>query len=213
MIHALLKSARPPSLDFLAAGERARAASMHVARRRDEFLLGRWAAKSLIASVLDCAPGPSLEVRAAASGQPLAFLEGAPLRLSISISHREGLALAALDDQGSPLGADLEHLEPRSAAFVRDYFTELETEAVARGDPELVANLIWSAKESALKALGTGLAADTRSIEVELGPELAGPWQPLLIRGAPGLQGFWRRHGGHVLTIVGRPGGEPRLLP
>jgi 4'-phosphopantetheinyl transferase len=213
MIHALLASACPPSLDFLAPGERARAASLHVARRRGEFLLGRWAAKSLIASVLDCAPGPWLEVRAAPSGQPLAFLDGSPLRLSISISHREGLALAALDETGSPLGADLEHLEPRSAAFVRDYFTAREAEAVARGDPELVANLIWSAKESALKALGKGLTADTRSIEVELGPPLASPWQALVIHGAHGLQGFWRRHREHVLTIVGSPGSEPRLLP
>jgi 4'-phosphopantetheinyl transferase len=213
VIRALLESGFPASLSFLAAGERARADSMRVARRRDEFLLGRWAAKCLIASVLDCAPGPALEVRAAPSGQPLAFLDGAPLRLSISISHREGLALAALDGTGAPLGADLERIEPRSAAFVRDYFTAPEMEAVARGDAELLANLIWSAKESALKALGTGLRSDTRSIEVELGPPRAGSWQSLLIRGAPGLRGFWRRHGGHVLTIVGSSDGEPRLLP
>ncbi|HET9754106.1 MAG TPA: 4'-phosphopantetheinyl transferase superfamily protein [Myxococcales bacterium] len=213
MIRALLESGFPASLSFLSGGERARAASLRVARRRDEFLLGRWAAKRLIASVLDCAPGSSLEVRAAPSGQPLAFLDGAALRLSISISHREGLALAALDEDGAPLGADLERIEPRSAAFVRDYFTAPEMEAVARGDAELLANLIWSAKESALKALGTGLRSDTRSIEVELGPPRAGSWQPLLLRGVPGLRGFWRRHEGHVLTIVGRPEDEPRLLP
>ena len=213
MIHALLKSGLPPSHGFLAAGERQRAASMRVARRRDEFLLGRWAAKCLIASVLDCAPGPALEVRAAPSGQPLAFLDGAPLRLSLSISHRQGLAFAALDETGAALGADLEHVEPRSAAFVRDWFTAREAEMLASGDPEVLANLIWSAKESALKALGTGLRADTRSIEVELAPPAAGPWQRLAIRGAPGLQGYWRRNGEHLLTVVGSSAGEPHLLP
>lgn len=213
MIHALLESGYPPSLGFLAAGERVRAASMKVPRRRDEFLLGRWVAKSLIASVLDCAPGPALEVRAAPSGQPLAFLDGAPLRLSISISHRHGLALAALDESGSALGADLEHVEPRSAAFVRDFFTPREMDAIASGNAEVLANLIWSAKESALKALGTGLRSDTRSVEVELDPLVAGPWQKLRILGARPLQGYWRRHGEHVLTVVGSSACEPRLLP
>lgn len=213
MIHALLESGYPPSLAFLTVSERVRAASMHVPRRRAEFLLGRWAAKCLIASVLDCAPGPALEVRAAPSGQPLAFLDGTPLRLSISISHRHGLALAALDESGSALGADLEHVEPRSAAFVRDWFTPREIDAVAAGNPEVLANLIWSAKESALKALGTGLRSDTRSVEVELDPPIARPWQTLRIRGAGALQGYWRRHGEHVLTVVAASACEPHLFP
>jgi len=212
MIRALLQGGRPQKLDWLAPWERARAAGMAIPWRRDDFLLGRWAAKRLLASVLGCAPGPALEIRAAASGRPEAFLDGEPLRLSLSISHREGLALAAVDDAGNPLGADLETVEPRSDAFVRDYFTRGEIAAVAAGERNLLANLIWSAKESALKALGAGLTLDTRAVEVELAQGAAGGWRPLRLHGAAEWGGWWRTHRTHILTVVGASGAEPVLL-
>ena len=168
MIRALLQGDRPAKLDWLAPGERSRAQALGIPWRREDFLLGRWAAKRLLSTVLGCAPGPGLEIRAAASGRPEVLLDGQPLRLSLSLSHRQGMALAALDDAGSPLGVDLEAVEPRSDAFVRDYFTHKEIAAVAAGERDLIANLIWSAKESALKALGVGLTMDTRAVEVEL---------------------------------------------
>jgi 4'-phosphopantetheinyl transferase len=69
------------------------------------------------------------------------------------------------------LGCDLETVEPRSETFVSDYFTAEEQEVVRQACPEdrftLIA-LIWSAKESALKALRTGLRIDTRSVSVVL---------------------------------------------
>ena len=212
MIGALLQGDRPRKLDWLASWERERAAGMSIPWRREDFLLGRWAAKRLLASVLGCAPGPGLEVRAAASGRPEAFLDGQPLRLSLSISHRDGLALAAIDDAGSPLGADLEAVEPRSDAFVRDYFTRAEIAAVAAGERDLLANLIWSAKESALKALGAGLTLDTRAVEVELSPGGAGGWRPLRLHGAAEWGGWWRTDGARILTVVTASGGEPKLL-
>ena len=70
------------------------------------------------------------------------------------------------------VGCDLELVEPRSALFVRDYFTAAERERVAAAparEHDELANLIWCAKESALKVLRTGLRRDTRSVEVELG--------------------------------------------
>ena len=69
------------------------------------------------------------------------------------------------------LGCDLEIVEPRSDAFVADYFTAEEQEVVRQACPAdrfaLIA-LIWSAKESALKALQSGLRIDTRSLSVAL---------------------------------------------
>ncbi|HUJ27034.1 MAG TPA: 4'-phosphopantetheinyl transferase superfamily protein [Myxococcales bacterium] len=212
MIHVLLTEDAPASLAPFSPAERARADAMRVPQRRKDFLLGRWAAKCLIASVLRRTAGPALEVRAAESGQPLAFADGAPLPLSISISHRAGLALAALDEGGAPIGADLERIEPRSDGFVRDFFTLSEALAVAGGERALLANLIWSAKESALKALGVGLRADTRSIEIELSPECAGDWHVLRVHGAPDLRGAWRRIGEHVATLVAASAGPVRFL-
>lgn len=212
MIRALLQGDRPKKLDWLAKGERDRAAAMAIPWRREDFLLGRWAAKRLLSSVLGCDPGPALEIRAAPSGRPEVFLDGQPLRISLSISHREGLALAAVDDAGKPLGVDLEAVEPRSDAFVRDYFTVSEIAAVAAGERNLVANLIWSAKESALKALGVGLTLDTRAVEVELASVPGADWRSLRLHGATEWGGWWRRDGGHVLTLVGASRGEPQLL-
>ncbi len=212
MIGALLQGDRPQKLDWLGPWERQKAATLTIPWRRDDFLLGRWAAKRLLASILGCAPGAALDVRAAPTGRPEAFLDGHPLRLSLSISHREGLALAAVDEGGGALGADLEAVEPRSDAFVRDYFTRREIAAVAAGERDLLANLIWSAKESALKALGAGLTLDTRSVEVELAPGSAAGWHFLRLHGAAEWRGFWRRGGKHVLTLVGDSGGEPTLL-
>ena len=200
MIRALLQGDRPGTLDWLAAGE------------REDFLLGRWAAKRLLSSALGCAPGSAMEIRAASSGRPEAFLDGQPLRLSLSISHREGLALAAIDEAGRPLGADLEAVEPRSDAFVRDYFTRKEIAAVAAGERNLLANLIWSAKESALKALGVGLTLDTRAVEVELAPGTGSGWRAFQLHGAAEWGGWWRSDGAHILTLVSASGGEPQLL-
>lgn len=211
MIHALLSADAPPSTAFLGPGEMERFAAMRMPWRQADFLLGRWTAKRLIASILDRAPDGSIEVLADPSGQPRAFLDGKPLPLTVSISHRAGRALVAVDDEQGPLGADLEQIEPRSGAFVRDFFTPAEQDAVEQGDRELMANLIWSAKESALKALGEGLRLDSRSVEVELEPGVAGPWQPLKVHGATELNGFWRREGDCVLTLCGQSAAVARF--
>ena len=70
-----------------------------------------------------------------------------------------------------------------------------------------IANLIWSAKESALKVLRTGLRQDTRSVEVEVESRDEAGWQPLSVRaGAARFPGWWIRYGEFVLTCVG---GDP----
>jgi len=122
------------------------------------------------------------------------------------------MALAAVDDAGKALGADLEAVEPRSDAFVRDYFTRREIAAVEAGERDLLANLIWSAKESALKALGAGLTLDTRAVEVELGPGAGEGWRALRVHGAAELSGWWRLRGTRIVTLVGASAGEPALI-
>src|SRR5205085_4337109 len=54
-------------------------------------------------------------------------------------------------------------------AFIADYFTAEEQALIARApvcDQDFFANLLWSSKESALKALRQGLRLDTRSVFV-----------------------------------------------
>ena len=105
------------------------------------------------------------------------------------------------------LGCDLELIEPRSPAFVADYFTAEEQAVLARAatvDRPMLATLFWSGKESVLKALGTGLREDTRSVTVfSAGATPGSPWRPLLARhsGAE-FHGWWYSDGRLLRTIV-----------
>ncbi|HET9443083.1 MAG TPA: 4'-phosphopantetheinyl transferase superfamily protein [Acidimicrobiales bacterium] len=185
----------------------------------------------------DEATAPSrLEVANRADGSPLARLDGAPLPVAVSLSDRAGLALCALapaqpafgawngagsapfqapergggGDIGIGIGCDVELVEPRSDAFVADWLTDAEQRVVALAGPggrDLAANLVWSAKESALKVLREGLRRPTRSVEVTVdpgAPPVPGTWAPLVVDRAEGgrLEGWWRPLGAHVLTVV-----------
>ncbi|HEU4734661.1 MAG TPA: 4'-phosphopantetheinyl transferase superfamily protein, partial [Kofleriaceae bacterium] len=151
----------PGSLAWLAPDERARLDAMHVAKRRDDFLLGRWTAKRALAARLSPAPPlAALAIRPAADGAPEAYLDGAALPVTLSLSHSAGRALAAVCDAGTALGADLERVEPRSELLVDEFFTPGEAAHIAACPPpgrDRAITLIWSAKESALKARRTGL--------------------------------------------------------
>jgi hypothetical protein len=68
--------------------------------------------------------------------------------------------------------------------------------------------VLWSAKESALKALGEGLRLDTRSVSVRLGEYRRGDgWRPLQVDGDGGgtFHGWWSMAGDLVRTIVSSP--------
>src|SRR5271165_470275 len=165
----------PAENDWLSASEAVRLNAMRFAKRRADWRLGRWTAKRAVAAYLDV-PGHSqalanIEIRPAASGAPEVFVLKTAAPATISLSHRDGTALCAVAPSGTALGCDLELIETRSDGFVADYFTAEEQALVARVSsedrPRLLA-LLWSAKESALKALHEGLRLDTRSLTVSL---------------------------------------------
>ena len=77
-------------------------------------------------------------------------------------------------------------------------------------DHAALATLIWSAKESALKAIGEGLRRDTRGVAVNV-PSLAGPaftagqWEALSaqeIETEKVFKGWWLAHPDYVLTAL-----------
>jgi 4'-phosphopantetheinyl transferase len=195
--HPALAGGEPPP-GLLSEAERRMLATLHAPKRRRDWLLGRYVAKALVRSWLARTgrdvPAALLTVAADADGAPQVFLAGdGSLPLTISISHRGPWALCALAPAaGAYLGADLELCEPRSAAFVADFFTQEEAalvDAVAATARARVVTEVWSAKEAALKALRLGLRADTRDVDV----------RPRLLR-QPG----W----GRVAVAVDLPGGR-----
>jgi 4'-phosphopantetheinyl transferase len=216
----------PEADDWLGANERARLNGLRIPKRRAEWRLGRWTAKRAVAG---CLGMPSLvpmlariEIRAAPDGAPEVFLAERPAALTISLSHREGIGVCAVAPAGAALGCDLEVIERRSDGFLSDFFTAEEQALADRAAPldrpQLV-TLLWSAKESALKALREGLRLDTRSVVV--GPVdalqpccIPNRWSALRVRCQTGqvFQGWWQHTDNLVRTVVAAPPPFPPIL-
>jgi 4'-phosphopantetheinyl transferase len=211
---ALVTETEVPAGDgWLSAAERETLASLRVPARRLDWRLGRWAARRAVAAVLGTA---AVEVRAAADGAPEVLAGGLPVPVTVSISHRAGLAACLAMGGRRPVGCDLELVEPHSPALARDFFTPAELALVERARPDgrdLTVALVWSAKESALKALRQGLRLDTREVEVRLDCAAGPGWRPLQAHhGARTFAGWWRLEDRHVLTVVTDPPVAPPAL-
>ena len=218
----------PSHDDWLSSGEAVLLSRMRVPKRRADWRLGRWTAKRAAAAYLNLPSAPhglrEIEVRPATSGAPELFLANSPAAVSISISHRAGIAACAVAQRGAQLGCDLELIEPRDDTFVADYFTREEQELISRvpeeDRPRLV-TLLWSAKESTLKALREGLRLDTRCLAVTFDAQTdqkyaagtlrqysgVNSWHPLLVRFGEGeiLHGWWQSAERLVRTLVALP--------
>jgi 4'-phosphopantetheinyl transferase len=160
---------------WLCAHEARCLSGMKFAKRSNDWRLGRWTAKCAIAAYLGWRVESSvlvhIEIRPATSGAPEAFIAGQRAALGVSLSHCGGRAIAAVVPSEVVVGCDLEAIEPRLDAFVSDYFTteeQLLVENVPAPFRPALVTLLWSAKESALKALHEGLRLDTRSVLVNI---------------------------------------------
>ncbi len=200
----------PRESDWLAPGERARLAAMRFPRRRHDFRQGRWTAKRALARALGGATErrgalSGIEIRPGERGAPEALRNGRPLPLDLSLSHRAGAALCVVGERGSVVGCDLEWTEPRSEAFERCFLADTERawlEGRPAGERARAANLIWSAKESALKALRVGLDVDTRAVPVFVSDGGERRFRVRVPGFGPPLEGRWGTHGPWIWTIA-----------
>ena len=234
----------PAENDWLSVSEAVRLNSMRIAKRRADWRLGRWTAKRALALYMNVPGHPQaltdIEIHPAPSGAPEVVFTNKPAAVTISLSHRAGTAVCAVALSGTSLGCDLEVIEPRSDTFVADYFTNEEqalvTQASAPDRPRLLA-LLWSGKESALKALRAGLRLDTRCVVVSPvdalrrqgrdGDACTGDldlavrssdgrksWRPLHVRYTNGqiFRGWWQHTDNLMRTMVADPPPAPPIL-
>ena len=205
----------PEADEWLGSSELRCLDNLRFPKRHLEWRLGRWTAKCAVAIVEELPLLPdslaNLEIRAAPSGAPEVFVANKPADITVSISHRAGLAICAIACARVKLGCDLEVLEPHSQAFVEDYLTHEEqlrvTEASSDDRDRLVA-LLWSGKESTLKAMKVGLRIDTRCISVKPGEVRSlCRWTPLETQSTAGdkFHGWWRQANSCVQTLVAYP--------
>ncbi|MEM6730998.1 MAG: SDR family NAD(P)-dependent oxidoreductase, partial [Myxococcota bacterium] len=164
---------------FLSPSERGRFQELKTRKRRLEWLAGRIAAKRLIREVHFSGEGavvsyPAINVQSDALGAPVITIIGEETtEPRVSISHSDGVAAAMVArEAGLAPGIDVEAVETRSDAFVRDYFTEAERGQI-QGSPvrDRAVTAIWAVKEAMMKSLGIGARVDFRQIEVTLTEE------------------------------------------
>jgi 4'-phosphopantetheinyl transferase len=108
----------PTENQWLSAGEALFLGRLRFAKRRKDWRLGRWTAKNALAACLNLPCDPlalaNIEIRAAASGAPEAFLFNQAAPATISLSHRAGIAMCEVTLPGTGIGCNLEVIEPRS---------------------------------------------------------------------------------------------------
>jgi acyl transferase domain-containing protein/acyl carrier protein/NAD(P)-dependent dehydrogenase (short-subunit alcohol dehydrogenase family)/phosphopantetheinyl transferase len=129
-------------------------------RRIRDRIAGRIAAKRALSGLLGVDP-LDIQLSTAASGEPIVSVPGFP-HARVSISHREGRAVAVAVAQGR-VGVDLEKVEPRSESFGKTWFRDDEQHL--QSDPS-TQTLAWAIKEAVLKWLGTGLRLSPHDVRV-----------------------------------------------
>ncbi len=93
---------------------------------------------------------------------------------------------------------------------MKDYFTEPEAQMVLAlpiEEQALIASILWSGRESIVKALQIGLRIDTRQIALDLDPLTSNEdWQPIAILKSPSeaknLKLFWRKFNHSLVTLA-----------
>jgi phosphopantetheinyl transferase (holo-ACP synthase) len=136
--------------------------------RREEWLMGRIAAKEAARDwfrsrhQIELAAA-DIEVAGDDRGRPQITVAGMPgLKApSVSISHSRGWAAAVVADPGLAVGFDYQRLDTvRADTLIRGAFDDAEQHwftAVPEQERVRVATALWSAKEAASKAAGSGL--------------------------------------------------------
>lgn len=206
----------PADLDWLSDAERARLDTFRFDKRRHDWLLGRWTAKQALMTVAALSDSGRIEIGTAPDGAPLPRVDGRPFPGTLSLSHSNDRAFCVVTLDRTALGCDIELIEARGLSFAETYFTNSENDRITNTDEQnrdLLTTMIWSVKESVLKALRIGLGADTRSVEIIPDPDSAtrgsretAAWLAgTAVARDGGEFGFrWRRDGDFVLSVAGR---------
>ena len=195
----------PKNDNWLSEREKEIQDNMRFAKRRSEWRLGRWVVKNALLRYLSI-PLSEIEVLSHENGAPKLIIKRKTNKLALSISHRENKAICAFSEHFDFIGCDLEFIEPRSTLFINDYFTpdEINYIDLHTQDKDLLANLIWSAKESVTKVLQSGLNLDTREINVHRitlpHDQLWGDLE-MVLKNKSIFKGSWRTIHPYIITL------------
>lgn len=156
--------------DGLDARERERARRFAFERDRVRYRRAHAGLRGVLSLYLGI-PARQVALVLTGEGKPILDAASGP---GFNLSHSGDLALVAVGSMPH-VGVDIEELRGRAGMrdIAAEAFTDGENAALAGFAQEALVDpflACWTRKEACLKALGTGLATDPRSLEVGLGP-------------------------------------------
>ncbi|MDQ2982779.1 MAG: 4'-phosphopantetheinyl transferase superfamily protein [Actinomycetota bacterium] len=147
--------------ELLAPTERARADTFRFARHRCRYVAGRGRLRQILGRY-----GVDRAVFVAGPHGKPKLADGS---LKFNLAHSERIALCAVT-RTKEIGVDLEVVRrdrrPQWDAIARRYFSDAEVRLLRRVPRYREFLRIWTLKEACLKAAGTGLTVDPRSVDV-----------------------------------------------
>lgn len=151
---------------FLADEEIATAERFHSRQHRDRFVAARGTLRSILARYAGVLP-KAIRFGYGKHGKPWLANDAT---IDFNLSHSEDLAMLAVGNR-SPVGIDIECVKPGLVApdLIDMIFSQQEKSKLAElssNEMESFFFRIWTAKESYLKLLGSGLSIDPRCVEV-----------------------------------------------
>lgn len=158
--------ARAIGLEGFQADELERAARFRFERDRSRFLAARHALREVLGGLLGETPA-HIRIELDAGGKPRLSARHAALHFNISHSAQACLIGVSRD---APIGVDIELQRPLDDAqtLARSHFTDREFaawSALGAAERDFAFLRCWTRKEACLKAAGTGLSVEPRSVQ------------------------------------------------
>ncbi len=191
--------------EFLSEREKEQLREYKFAAKKQDFLLGRLAAKRALGALL---PEPDLrriEIRAGEQGQPLVQHPRAG-SAEVTVSHSHGLAVALAFPAEFPMGVDLETVSAVSAGTIIGELQASVPEqawlAAAAVDDATACCVLWTAREALGKALKTGLNRPLGELSLAgIRAVGAGNWVGRYLN-FPQCQCLVQANGGRVMSLA-----------
>jgi 4'-phosphopantetheinyl transferase len=151
-------------------------------RRRQGYLLGRYAAKVALVDLLQESDLRIIEIGRGVFDQPI-VLYAQKQGWGVTVSHADSLAFALAFPMGHPMGIDAERIDSTSFEAILSQLSKREIgwieTANVKDKPEL-ATALWTSKEALSKILCTGLTSPMQIYSLaEFNLIRSGTWEGL----------------------------------
>jgi 4'-phosphopantetheinyl transferase len=169
--------------EFLGTEERSYLEHLEAPRRRESYLMGRYAAKVCVAGFLGFEQLAEIAIQRGVFEQPVVCCP-VPDAPDVTLSHSDEIAVALAFPRGHPMGIDIERIDLGRAATMRSQAGSSELAWIESGGGAEVqaarSAAGWTAKEALSKALRCGLMTPLETLSVkEIRAETEQDWEEI----------------------------------